>query len=213
MLEAGGPDDVADVEDLPVLVNGQPIRDTGCPPDEPRHAGGLQIVPPNPLERPAVERDRRSRLAAERRADRQDVMNERPEAAIDDPSHPAIDRERHLAGVAAREPGLVARASRAERDLAARIARTDDEDRPGLELRRAPILARVELGDVGSQLARELGDARLAEPAGGDDDLRRLESVVAGADHEPAVIGPIEAVDADAEPNRQARTASRSASR
>jgi hypothetical protein len=161
---------------------------------------------PDALERTPVQPNRWPGLAANRRAHRQDVMDERPEDPIDGAGHPTVDVERHLADVAAREPGLVPGGRRAVRDLGAGVAGPDHQHPAGVELRRGPILARVELGDVRPQPGREIRDARLAERARRNDHLAGLEPVLAG-DQQEARIGSFQAVDVDAHGDGQVELA------
>ena len=68
---------------------------------------------------------------------------------------------------------------RLEGDVGARVARADDQHRPGLQLREVAVVARVELGDARIELAGEVGDVRLLEDARRDDDVVGLEPPVA----------------------------------
>ena len=76
------------------------------------------------------------------------------------PSAAALDRRRKLAGVRAREDRPRAPTPSLEGDVRARVARADDEHRPVLQLREVAVVARVELGDAGVELAGEVGRRR-----------------------------------------------------
>ena len=78
-----------------------------------------------------------------------------------------------------------------DRDVAARVARPDDEHALARELRRALVRARVQ--QLSGELPAERGDVRLGERAVGEDHpvVARLDRAVGrvGAQHPSAVVG------------------------
>jgi hypothetical protein len=123
-----------------------------------------------PFDRVTVIPGHRAHLAADRRVDRQDMVGREPDQRIHHPPEEPVQVHGDMTGVGAHQRRSVP-AGDVEGDLRAGVGRPDHEDRPVLELRWAPVLARVELEDRGTQLPGELRDARFVEGATGDDHL------------------------------------------
>ena len=139
--ESGGPHHGADVEHLAVLEARQPIGHANRAAKDALHA-----------------RRRRARPCGSARAARRaaggPAATLRPigvrtvrtwwtngqNSAVDGAGDAAVDVERHLAGVAAGEPGLVPGRCGVVRDLRPRVARADDQHRTGCQLRRIAVL-------------------------------------------------------------------------
>ena len=139
--------------------------------------------------------DVRAHLAAERRVGREDVRPGEEQAPEEHPSTTALDRRGKLARVRTRQDDLVPRRG-LEGDVRARVARADDEDGAFLELREVAVVARVELGDVGIERAREVGHVGPLEDACRHDDVVGFELQVACGRHVAAVL-LCEPVDGD----------------
>ena len=78
---------------------------------------------------------------------------------------------------------------RLEGDVRAGMAEADDEHGPVGELRRIPVLARVDLSDAGIELPGDLRDRRHGESPSGHDHLARPEPAVSrGGDELTAAV-------------------------
>src|SRR5829696_7587294 len=64
-------------------------------------------------------------------------------------------------------------------DVRARVARSNDEDGTFLQLRQVAVVVGVKLSDAGIEVASELRRVRPLEHTRGDNDVVRLEALVA----------------------------------
>jgi hypothetical protein len=119
----------------------------------------------------------------------------------DVPRRRALDPERHMAGLLARQPGRVS-AGDLEGDLCSRVARSDHEGAAFLELGRVVVAGRVELDDIGTEVGGEGGYPGDLEGRHGHHRVVGLPAAVARGDYEPAVVLE-EPVHPDAGPNRE----------
>src|SRR5919107_352150 len=92
------------------------------------------------------------------------------------------------------------RSGHLESDLRSRVARSNHQNGAFLELRRAAVLARMDLHDARKELAGEGGDLRDLIGARRDDHAFRFETAVAGCNYEPIPL-PGESVHLDAGTN------------
>src|SRR5215211_291827 len=77
------------------------------------------------------------------------------------------------------------RSGHLESDLRSGVARSNHQNGAFLELRRAAVLARMDLHDARKELAGEGGDLRDLIGARRDDHAFRFEMAVAGCNYEP----------------------------
>lgn len=122
------------------------------------------------------------------------------------PDESAIDMERHVARVAAREPRSVL-PGRLECDVSARVSGTDHEHRAVAKLAGVAVVERVHLHDGRIEVAGKHRHVWLLEGGHRDDDVVGLEAPVAGDDQQvvPLARDPIDAqvkLDGKLEPAR-----------
>jgi hypothetical protein len=138
-------------------------------------------------ERAAVPADLGTQLAADRRVDRQDAGGDEAHQGVDQPVPAALDREGELPGLPPREDRLRL-ACNLEGDVGSGVGGAYDEDCTVLQLRRAPIVGRVELPDPRIQLGCEVGHERRLHHARGHHDVVGLEANVTRGDHVPVPV-------------------------
>src|SRR5262245_10421620 len=124
-------------------------------------------------------------------------------AAQSEARRQTVYAEWHVTGFASRQPCPVA-LNGLDRDLCSRVADTHDQHIPGLQLRGAAVLERMELHDVCVQLRSKRWSARPLVVAHRDDDVFRLESLVPRDDDNP-VAESRQAIDAHVRSHRQCK--------
>src|SRR5215213_4335674 len=127
-MEARAPDDVCRVDDLVVFHSRQPVAHADCPGNA-FHPGGIQVAGLDADRRGATGEDLWARSAADGGVHGEHAVEHEPEhqGCEEKPRGGALDTERHVTGVPARQPGAM-RARQLERDLGSRIASPHDED-------------------------------------------------------------------------------------
>jgi len=142
---SGAPDDVGHLEDPLVGQQGPAVAHPHDPGEAPDPGGG-EVLGLYPDQRGGVEDEPGAHPAADRRLHGEHAMADDPEqqGLVVIPRRRALDAERDMAGLLARQPGRVP-AGDLEGDLGSGVAGSDHEDASLLELGRVVVAGRMEL--------------------------------------------------------------------
>src|SRR5215210_227596 len=200
-MEPRAPDYVRYIEDPLVLQHGEPVS-YACDPGDSFDPLGNEVLWLDADEGPAGGEDLRTHLPADRRAHGQHAVEDEPEhqGCQEKPCRGALDTERDVTGIPPRQPRRVS-TRHFEGDLGTRVARSDNEDAPILQLGGVAELAGMQLDDAGIELSGERGHPGCLVVRHRHHNVFGLEPEVACAHDEPAPLSG-EPLYPDARPNR-----------
>jgi hypothetical protein len=186
--KTGRPDHVLDFQDPSILELGQ----TALHPDDSWYsldARRDEILRFDSDQRGRPQQHPGPHLSPDRRVHVKDVVAECPDEVNEkEASGESVNPERHDPWFFPREPGRMP-LSHFHRDFRSGVAGTHDQHSAGSQLRRVPIVARVELHDPKVELGREPRDSRPAIIPCRDHDLIRLEALFSRL-HQKMIVLP-----------------------